>query len=56
MKAEGEGSNALGFESGNDEKDYVHVYEGDDEDEDGDYDDGTGIQGKANSSGEKMWI
>lgn len=33
VKVEGEGNDAGGFESGNDEKDYVHVYE-DDEDED----------------------
>ena len=32
VKAEGEGNDAGGFESGNDEKDYIHVYE-DDEDE-----------------------
>lgn len=35
VKAEGEGNDVGGFESGNDEKDYVHVYEGD-EDEDKD--------------------
>ena len=49
VKAEGEGDDLVGFESGNDEKNYVHVFENDEdegssefarksEDEDGDYD------------------
>jgi len=36
VKAEGEGDDAVGFKRVEDEKDYVHVFEGDDEDEDED--------------------
>lgn len=36
VKAEGEGDDAVGFESTNDEKGYVHIYEGDNDDEDED--------------------